>query len=101
MDERNARYLRGMHNALLRKIWQRADLRRAFLSGDREGKAADSTGRGRPYRQAMAVYKCEAQEFLKSMITLLHVLPCAPLRAPKLLSTTYANRGGRRHSILV
>ncbi|KAL7917061.1 hypothetical protein ACQKWADRAFT_317598, partial [Trichoderma austrokoningii] len=35
------------------------------------------------------------------MVTLIHVPPAPPLRAPELLSITYANRGSRRRSILI
>ncbi|KID83861.1 telomere-associated recQ-like helicase [Metarhizium guizhouense ARSEF 977] len=95
-DERNAEYLRGTHDALLRQIEQRADLRRAFVRDD-----GDDTGGKALCRQAMAVYECEVQEFLKSMVTLLHVPPAPPLRAPELLSITCVNGGGRRRSMLI
>ncbi|KJK86579.1 hypothetical protein H633G_09581, partial [Metarhizium anisopliae BRIP 53284] len=95
-DERNAEYLRGTQDALLRQVEQRADLRQAFVRDD-QGRTGGKT----LCRQAMAVYECEAQEFLKSMITLLHVPPAPPLRAPELLTTTYANGGGRRRSMLI
>lgn len=97
-DERNAEYLRGTHDALLRQIEQRADLRRAFIR-DEDGQ--DGARGKRLCRQAMAVYECEAQEFLKSMVPLLHVPPAPPLRAPELLSVTIANSGGRRRSMFV
>ena len=99
-DGRNAAYLQGSHDALLREIEQRADLRRAFIR-DAPGQNGKGKGRKEMCREAMAVYECEAQEFLKSMITLLHISPAPPLRAPELLSTTYANQGGRRRSILL
>ncbi|EFZ03297.2 tlh3 [Metarhizium robertsii ARSEF 23] len=95
-DERNAEYLRGTQDALLRQVEQRADLRQAFVRDD-QGRTGGKT----LCSQAMAVYECEAQEFLKSMITLLHVPPAPPLRAPELLTTTYANGGGRRRSMLI
>ncbi|OAQ57815.2 DEAD/DEAH box helicase domain-containing protein [Pochonia chlamydosporia 170] len=95
-DERNAEYLRGTHDALLRQIEQRADLRRAFVRDN-----GDSTGCKALCRQAMAVYEYEVQEFLKSMVTLLHVPPAPPVRAPELLSITCVNGGGRRRSMLI
>ena len=97
-DERNAEYLRGTHDALLRQVEQRADLRRAFIHDD-DGQ--DGARGKRLCRQAMAIYKYEAQEFLKSMVPLLHVPPAPPLRAPELLSVTTANSGGRRRSMFV
>jgi hypothetical protein len=48
----------------------------------------------------MAVYEAHAQDFLKSMITLIHVAPLPPLRAPDLLSVTGTN-GVRRRSTFI
>ncbi|KHO10977.1 gliotoxin biosynthesis protein GliK [Metarhizium robertsii ARSEF 23] len=50
-DERNAEYLRGTQDALLRQIEQRADLRQAFVRDD-QGRTGGKT----LCRQAMAVY---------------------------------------------
>ncbi|KAJ3453735.1 hypothetical protein MRS44_018367 [Fusarium solani] len=44
----------------------------------------------------MACYEAHVQEFLKRMVTLIHIPPAPPLRAPELLSVTYTNTGRRR-----
>ncbi|KAH6972652.1 hypothetical protein EDB80DRAFT_596173 [Ilyonectria destructans] len=99
-DERNTELLRGTHNALLRQIEQRAELRQVFVRDEQDDTGGSCVGKRVLCRQAMAVYETHVQEFLKSMIPLGHISPAPPLRAPKLLSITYANRG-RRRSILL
>ncbi|KAI5455818.1 hypothetical protein BGZ63DRAFT_349926, partial [Mariannaea sp. PMI_226] len=95
-DKRNEELLSGTHDALLRQIEQRAELRQVFVRNERDDTSGSCEGKRLLCRQAMAVYESHAQEFLKLMITLKHVSPAPPLRAPELLSITYANRGRRR-----
>ncbi|KAH6960097.1 hypothetical protein BKA56DRAFT_662594 [Ilyonectria sp. MPI-CAGE-AT-0026] len=88
-DERNAEILSGTQHALLRHIEERAELRGVYVR-------TDQGGRLRLCPKAIACYEAHVQEFLKRMVTLIHVPPAPPLRAPELLSVTYTNTGRRR-----
>jgi hypothetical protein len=95
-DERNETALAGMQDALLRQIEARPDLRRVFiLQGGRgeDGQKGDKgpTPTARLCRRAIAVYEAYVQDFLQFLCTLLHVAALPPLRAPELLSITWAN----------
>ncbi|KAH7254389.1 hypothetical protein B0J15DRAFT_494433, partial [Fusarium solani] len=67
-DERNAEILKGTQDALLWQIEHRAELRGVYVRTDQAGGLS------------------LLQEFLKRMVTLIHVPPAPPLRAPELLS---------------
>ncbi|KAI8676079.1 hypothetical protein NCS56_00494800 [Fusarium sp. Ph1] len=88
-DERNAEILKGTQDALLRQIEHRAELRGVYVRTDQAGGLSLCP-------KAMACYEAHVQEFLKRMVTLIHVPPAPPLRAPELLSVTYTNTGRRR-----
>ncbi|KAM0190601.1 hypothetical protein ACHAPI_009357 [Fusarium lateritium] len=109
-DERNSEILAGSRDILLRQIEGKAAPRRVFIRSDQNyhchgGSSNNGGGGGEPRLrlcpQAMAIYEAHVQEFLKRMLTLIQVPAGPPLRSPELLSTTYANTGTRRRSVLM
>lgn len=92
-DGRNAEVLAGTQDALLRQIERRPELRRVFVRDGADGEKCLCT-------KAIAIYEAHVQEFLRRMVTLVHISPCPPLRAPELLSVIHCNTG-RRRSILI
>ncbi|KAJ4234078.1 hypothetical protein NW757_013707 [Fusarium falciforme] len=50
--------------------------------------------------EAVALYESQVQEFLRRIVTLIHVPAAPPLRAPELLSIIYTNTGTQRRSML-
>lgn len=107
-DQRNREYLNGAELALLSQIERGADLRRIFIrdDSDHDDGASDKPSSNRRSAKkvcsrAMAVYEASVQEFLKALVTLMHVSPMPPLRAPEFLTMTYANNGSRRRSMMI
>ncbi|KAF6515257.1 hypothetical protein HZS61_005163 [Fusarium oxysporum f. sp. conglutinans] len=90
-DERNREILAGTHDALLRQIEGRADLRQVFVRPDPNGGV-------RLCPKAIAIYEAHVQEFLKRILTPISVPSGPPLRSPELLSITCINTGARRRS---
>ncbi|EXK77065.1 hypothetical protein FOQG_18213 [Fusarium oxysporum f. sp. raphani 54005] len=78
-DERNREILAGTHDALLRQIEGRADLRQVLVRPDQNGGV-------RLCPKAIAVYEAHVQEFLKRILTPISVPSGRPLRSPELLS---------------
>lgn len=110
-DPRNADLLDGRQDVLLQQIEKRSDLRRVFVrDGQDESRNGNGNGSGgsdgsdgseeQLCRKAMAVYEAHVQEFLQSLVPLLHVSPAPPVRAPELFAITHAN-GSRRRSMLI
>ncbi|KAG7404059.1 putative ankyrin repeat protein [Fusarium oxysporum f. sp. rapae] len=93
-DERNREILAGTHDALLRQIEERADLRQVFVR-------LGPNGGVRLCPKAIAIYEAHVQEFLKRMLALISVPSGPPLRSPELLSITYINTGARRRSVFL
>ncbi|WKT54448.1 Protein of unknown function DUF3505 [Fusarium oxysporum f. sp. vasinfectum] len=93
-DERNREILAGTHDALLRQIEGRADLRQVFVR-------LDPNGGVRLCPKAIAIYKAHIQEFLKRILAPISVPSGPPLRSPELLSITYINTGARRRSVFL
>ncbi|RBA14537.1 hypothetical protein FPRO05_03329 [Fusarium proliferatum] len=93
-DERNREILAGTHDALLRQIEERADLRQVFVR-------LDPNGGVRLCPKAIAIYEAHVQEFLKRMLVPISVPSGPPLRSPELLSITYINTGARRRSVFL
>ncbi|KAK2924479.1 hypothetical protein FoTM2_014757, partial [Fusarium oxysporum f. sp. vasinfectum] len=93
-DERNREILAGTHDALLRQIEERADLRQVFVR-------LDPNGGVRLCPKAIAIYEAHVQEFLKRMLAPISVPSGPPLRSPELLSITYINTGARRRSVFL
>ncbi|SCO24438.1 uncharacterized protein FFE2_15975 [Fusarium fujikuroi] len=93
-DERNREILAGTHDALLRQIEKRADLRQVFVR-------LDPNGGVRLCPKAIAIYEAHVQEFLKRMLAPISVPSGPPLRSPELLSITYINTGARRRSVFL
>ncbi len=102
-DKRNEEALRGSSHALLDQIERRAELRKIFVREEGQGRETGSqnTLRRKLDSRATALYEVNVQEFLKALLTLLHVAPMPPLRAPEILTVTFANSGSRRRSIMV
>ncbi|KFY83568.1 hypothetical protein V498_07970, partial [Pseudogymnoascus sp. VKM F-4517 (FW-2822)] len=50
--------------------------------------------------KAIAIYKATAQEFLKRLLVLKHILPSPPIQEPELLSVTWRNTAQQRHLFL-
>jgi hypothetical protein len=92
-DERNADVLAGTASALFRKIMNRDDLARLFITDGGEGRQVFC-------RRAMAVYEAYVQDFLSAMSPLIHVAPLPPLRAPGLQSITHTNDMRRRSTFI-
>ncbi|KAI8401489.1 hypothetical protein FOFC_18358 [Fusarium oxysporum] len=93
-DERNREILAGTHDALLRQIEGRADLRQVFVRPDPNGGV-------RLCPKAIAIYEAHVQEFLKRILTPISVPSGPPLRSPELLSITCINTGARRRSVFL
>ncbi|KAG8664814.1 uncharacterized protein FPOAC1_013594 [Fusarium poae] len=93
-DGRNREILAGTHDALLRQIEERADLRQVFVRLDPDGGV-------RLCPKAIAIYEAHVQEFLKRMLAPISVPSGPPLRSPELLSITYINTGARRRSVFL
>jgi hypothetical protein len=93
-DERNREILAGTHDALLRQIEERADLRQVFVR-------LDPNGGVRLCPKAIAIYEAHVQEFLKRVLAPISVPSGPPLRSPELLSITYINTGARRRSVFL
>ncbi|KAH7471369.1 hypothetical protein FOMA001_g13820 [Fusarium oxysporum f. sp. matthiolae] len=93
-DERNREILAGTHDALLRQIEGRADLRQVFVR-------LDPNGGVRLCPKAIAIYEAHVQEFLKRILAPISVPSGPPLRSPELLSITYINTGARRRSVFL
>ncbi|EXA29482.1 hypothetical protein FOVG_19044 [Fusarium oxysporum f. sp. pisi HDV247] len=93
-DERNREILAGTHDALLRQIEERADLRQVFVR-------LDPNGGVRLCPKAIAIYEAHVQEFLKRILAPISVPSGPPLRSPELLSITYINTGARRRSVFL
>ncbi|KNB04694.1 hypothetical protein FOXG_06738 [Fusarium oxysporum f. sp. lycopersici 4287] len=93
-DERNREILVGTHDALLRQIEERADLRQVFVR-------LDPNGGVRLCPKAIAIYEAHVQEFLKMILAPISVPSGPPLRSPELLSITYINTGARRRSVFL
>ncbi|KAL5611020.1 hypothetical protein FOBRF1_007137 [Fusarium oxysporum] len=93
-DERNREILAGTHDALLRQIEGRADLRQVFVRPDPNGGV-------RLCPKAIAIYEAHVQEFLKRILTPISVPSSSPLRSPELLSITCINTGARRRSVFL
>ncbi|KAK2666817.1 Helicase, C-terminal [Fusarium oxysporum f. sp. vasinfectum] len=74
-DERNREILAGTHDALLRQIEERADLRQVFVR-------LDPNGGVRLCPKAIAIYEAHVQEFLKRMLAPISVPSGPPLRSP-------------------
>lgn len=103
-DKRNEEALRGSSHELLSRIEHRAELRKIFIreATHRSSQKGHSLLTHRTLdEQAMALYEVYVQEFLKVLLTLLHISPMPPLRAPEILSITYMNSSSRRRSILL
>ncbi|KAM6508149.1 hypothetical protein FALCPG4_018036 [Fusarium falciforme] len=99
-DPRNADVLGPTEDALLLEIESRESLRQAFVQT--EGRSRQGTSAGPQFRpEAVDVYESHVQEFLRRMVTLIHVPAAPPLRAPELLSIVYVNTGRRRRSVLI
>ncbi|KAH7199166.1 hypothetical protein BKA60DRAFT_583095 [Fusarium oxysporum] len=94
IDERNREILAGTHDALLRQIEERADLRQVFVRLDLNGGV-------RLCPKAIAIYEAHVQEFLKRILAPISVPSGPPLRSPELLSITYINTGARRRSVFL
>ncbi|RKK48645.1 hypothetical protein BFJ69_g18122, partial [Fusarium oxysporum] len=93
-DERNREILAGTHDALLRQIEGRADLRQVFVRPDPNGGV-------RLCPKAIAIYEAHVQEFLKRILTPISVPSGPPLRSPELLPITCINTGARRRSVFL
>lgn len=93
-DERNSNILTGAHDALIRQIEERTDLRQVFVRPDQNGGV-------RLCPKVITVYEAHVQEFLKRMLTLTLVPSGPPIRLPELLSITHVNTGACRQSVLL
>jgi hypothetical protein len=78
----NAEFLEHAEQALLQRIQGNTELQAIFLA-----EAADVSLRLNP--KAIALYEKQAQEFLKRLLVLCHILAGQPLREPELLSITW------------
>ena len=89
----NAQFPKGAELALFRHIQANAELRAMFLT--------DSEDRSKVLcPRAMAIYEAYAQELLKCVAVLCHILAGQPLREPELLSVTWRNTARQRYLLL-